>query len=123
VTGNVWYPSWAPDTIKAAYSAKEAALAEAEKKYQTVTNNVSVGALLYGMGVYAKGETLPTTKGQLKIAINKIADMISSLNATQSTLSTDVNSLNNELQKMISLASDRVKNYEDAMKELNASSR
>ncbi|HEY4318368.1 MAG TPA: hypothetical protein VGN04_12265 [Herbaspirillum sp.] len=118
VQTNFWYPSWAFDQIDAASSAKQSAVAAAEKKYQAATKGVTLAALLYSLDVYAEDEELPTTKEELEIAAKKVSDMISSLQSAESTLETDTNGINNNWQREFDEITKRVAAFTASIRQL-----
>ena len=118
VTGNFFWPSWAPNKIKDAYKAKTDAKAKAEADYKNTTGGITLRVALLALGICKKDEDLPKSKDQLKIASQKISDMISSLQSDQSLITSSVSGLNNSIQQQTTKVAELISDYFSAIQRL-----
>ncbi|RXZ38787.1 hypothetical protein D9O50_04620 [Oxalobacteraceae bacterium CAVE-383] len=109
--------TWAWDNngvadVQNVYRDKQIALAAADTAYKNATSNgFTLRAALYGLNIYKKDEKLPQSKDELKIATTKISDMVSSLQAAQATLTSDVSGINNNSQQQLTKISEMLTGY------------
>jgi hypothetical protein len=99
-------PSWGSDATKAIYADRQFAKAKIEDEYKINMDSgkASLGDLLYGYGVYKKGEALPATKEDLEAACEKISAMVSTINSTQSLKMLDIQKFTNGRNEAYDLA-------------------
>jgi hypothetical protein len=113
-----FYPSWSTDQIKAAYRNKKSAIADAKKRFDPIISGKTTVGELLTLYIYKDGKNLPTSKEELKISSERISNMISDIENTQTMKSADNNKVLNGRNEGYSRISTGVDDYVRKLQEL-----